>query len=189
MSQPSEITELLRQWGDGDAGALDDLIPIVYRELHRIARGYFRGERASHTLQPTALVQEAYIRLLGQKRADWRNSSQFFGVAAQIMRRILVDHARRRVAAKRGGGAHRPASIKGLPDSSAEVLEVHEALAKLERLDPSLTRLVELRFFVGLSIDETARALESSPATVKREWKVARTWLFHQISQGGGHVA
>ena len=163
---------------------------MVYRELHKIARGYFRGARASHTLQPTALVQEAYIKLIDQRQADWKNSSQFFGVAAQLMRRILVDHARRRNALKRGGGADRPDSPPGLLARPPQgVLEVDEALRKLERLDPELTRLVELRFFVGLSIEETAQAVGSSPASVKRDWNVARAWLYHQISAGGGHAA
>ena len=191
MSQTGQVTELLRKWGSGDATALEELIAQVYAELQQIARGYFRGERAGHTLQPTALVQEAYLRLAGQERADWQNRSQFFGVAAQLMRRILVDHARKKAALKRGGGAAHPPVNPGRPglDSNPDLLQVHRALSKLERLDPQLTRLVELRFFMGLSIPETATALGISPATVKREWNVARTWLFHQISPGGGHAA
>ena len=181
---------MLRRWGQGDPDALEDLIPLVYGELHRIARGYFRGERASHTLQPTALVQETYLKLVDQKQADWQNSSQFFGVAAQLMRRILVDHARKRNALKRGGGVEGPALPQRLDAwPRADILEINQALTRLERLDPELTRLVELRFFLGLSIEETSQALESSPATVKREWNVARTWLYHQISKGGARAS
>ncbi len=163
MSSAKDVTQLLTQWSGGDQAALERLLPLVYDELRRQARRYLGGERPDHTLQPTALVHEAYVRLIGQRNVKWQNRAQFFGVAAQLMRRILVDHARARAAAKRGGGA------SGL------------ALSGLAALDPVQGRVVELRFFGGLTIDETAEVLHLSPATIKREWSMAKAWLHRAL--------
>ena len=182
------VTELLLAWGAGDAGALDALVPVVYGELRRQAARALRREGAQHTLQATALVHEAYFRLVQQDRVAWRNREQFFGVAAQLIRRILIDHARARRAAKRGGAAARvtlgdgdgAADASGANDA-LDVLALHDALERLAALDPEQARLVELRYFGGLSIEETAEALGVSPATVKREWAVARAWLRREL--------
>jgi RNA polymerase sigma factor (TIGR02999 family) len=187
---PSDVTALLVAWGAGDRHAGDRLLPAVYGELRRQAARAMRREPSGHTLQPTALVHEAYLRLVDQRRADWRSRAQFFGVAGQVMRRILVDHARSRRATKRGG-AVRPLTL-GDADAVAaappegegvDVLALHEALERLAALDPDQARLVELRYFAGLSIGETAEALAVSPATVKREWAVARAWLRRELSE------
>lgn len=185
----SEITELLAAWAAGDPRAADRLLPAVYDELRRQAARAMRRESDVSTLQPTALVHEAYLRLVDQ-RAPWHNRAQFFGVAAQAMRRVLVDHARARHAAKRGGGAPRitlgdAAAEQPGPtdDSAADVLALHDALTRLAAMDPDQARLVELRYFAGLTIEETAAALGSSPATVKREWAVARAWLHRELSR------
>ena len=184
------MTGLLLAWQAGDAAALDALMPVVYDELRRQAAQAMRRERAGHTLDTTGLVHEAYLRLVEQERAAWQNRAQFFGVAAQLMRRVLVDHARGRDAAKRGGGAERVtldragdvAAGDATVDGVADVLAVHDALHRLAALDPGQARIVELRYFGGLTIDETADVLETSPTTVKREWAVARAWMQRALS-------
>ena len=181
------VTELLLAWGAGDRGALDALVPLVYGELRRQAGRALAGEDAGHTLQPTALVHDAYLRLDDQRRMRWQNRAQFFGVAAELMRRVLVDYARAREAAKRGGGATQvtlgdaDGVAMASPEPAAEVLALDAALQRLARLDPELARLVELRYFGGLTIEETAEALGVSPATVKREWTAARAWLHTEL--------
>ena len=181
------ITQLLLAWSSGDRAALEELIPVVYPELRRIAARYLRRERVEHTLQPTALVHEAYVKLVDQERARWQNRAQFFGVAAQLMRRILVDHARERAADKRGGGV-RPVTLvdamAASPDRGIDVLALDEALARLTALYPEQGRLVELRYFGGLTIEETGEVLGLSPATVKRQWAVARAWLLANLDPG-----
>jgi len=183
----AEVTQLLVAWGAGDRLAGERLLPAVYAELRRQAARAMRRESSEHTLQATALVHEAYLRLVDQRRAVWRGRAHFFGVAAQVMRRILVDHARERHAAKRGGGV-RQLTLGGAdaagPDAGqgVDVLALHEALERLAALDSDQARIVELRYFGGLSIEETAEALDVSPATVKREWAVARAWLRRELS-------
>ena len=183
--QPRELTQLLLDWGEGDTAALDKLMPMVYDELRRLARNYLRQERPDHTLQPTALVNEAYLRLVDQRQAKWQNRAQFMGIAAQLMRRILVDHARRHRAAKRGGTDRQrlsfmnAARIDGKPD--ADLLAMHDALNELSAIDPQQSRIVELRFFGGLSIPETATVLGVGHATVERDWKLARAWLRRKL--------
>jgi RNA polymerase sigma factor (TIGR02999 family) len=184
-AEPGAATALLVAWGAGDAGAREQMLPLVYDELRRLAAGYLRRERPDHTLQPTALVHEAYVRLIDQRRVDWSNRAQFIGVAAVMMRRILVNHARDRIADKRGAGAeHVPITVAGDPMGAAPVdlLDLHHALERLAELDPRKSQVVELKFFGGLTIDEIAATLEISPATVEREWKFARAWLFDAIS-------
>lgn len=185
---PPDVTPLLLAWGNGDESAGEQLLPAVYAELHRQAARAMRREANEHTLQATALVHEAYLRLVDQRRIVWRNRAQFFGVAAQTMRRILVDHARKQHADKRGGGmqqitlsdANQPAVAD--PGNSVDILALHDALDRLAALDPEQARLVELRYFGGLNIEETADALGVSAATVKREWAVARAWLRRELS-------
>lgn len=181
---PPDVTEILCRWSAGDADAPEQLMPLVYQELRGLARQYLQRERGDHTLQPTALVHEAYLRLVDQSRVQWQNRAQFFGVAAQLMRRILVDHARAHVAAKRGGHAEHisldEAQIS--PETrAAELLDLDEALTELAVVDVRKSRVVELRFFGGLSIDETAEAMGVNAATVRRDWTVAKTWLHHRI--------
>jgi RNA polymerase sigma factor (TIGR02999 family) len=183
-----EVTGLLAEVALGRSDALDRLMPLVYGELRRIARNQMRGERPGHTLQPTVLVHEAFLRLVDQNRADWRNRSQFFGVAAQLMRRLLVDHARRRCAGKRGipvtlneGICQRGAGA----DQSEEILAVHQALGRLAELDSRQARVVELRYFGGLSVEETAEAIGVATRTVKLDWAMAKGWLKLQLSAGG----
>jgi RNA polymerase sigma factor (TIGR02999 family) len=177
------VTELLLAWGAGDRSALDRLVPLVYRELRQIAARALRGEAPGHTLQTTALVHEAYLRLVDQSRAQWQSRKHFFAVAAQAMRRVLVDEARRRSADKRGG--RRPQQfVEGFDAPVAvddELLAVDEAVGALEDVDPELARLVELRFFGGLTVDETADVLGVSAATVGREWAAARAWLQREL--------
>src|SRR5256714_5114698 len=180
------ITELLIEWGNGDRAALDRLTPLVYDELRRMARTYLRGERPDHTLQATALVNEAYVRLVDQHSVSWQNRAHFFGIASQEMRRILVNHAVARRTAKRGGGAQKLSldEAVGLADGrEVELIALDEALKELEKLDARQNRIVELRYFGGLSIKETAEVLDLSPATVKREWSTARLWLRRQLKQ------
>jgi len=183
MSDESgDITELLRAVEAGSSGAVDRLIPVVYEELRLLASGYLRGERADHTLQTTGLVHEAYLRLVDQRRTTWRNRRHFFGIAAQAMRRILVDHARRRRSAKRDFGT--PVALhEELAGARVDedILGVDAALSRLAALDERQGRIVELRYFAGLTIEETAEALEVSPATVKREWLSARAWLQREL--------
>ena len=183
--QPSPaVTELLRAWGAGDARASEALVPLVYAELRRQARRILRREGEGHTLQATALVHEAWLRLDGQHDARWENRTQFLAVAAQMMRRVLVDHARTRRARKRGGGATQvtlgDANQVAAPDN-VDVLALDDALARLATLDPRKAQLVELRYFAGLSIPEAAAVLGVSPATVGREWVVARMWLRREL--------
>ena len=179
------VTDLLQSWGRGDVSARDQLLPLVYRELKRRAAGYLRRERRSHTLQPTALVHEAYLRLAGQKRVAWQNRAHFFGIAAQIMRRILIDHARERLAAKRPEAAVRVLLDEGIGAShpiDCEVLLLNQALEELSRLDPRQAQIVELRYFGGMTEQEVAIVLSLSRATVTREWQTARAWLFRRIT-------
>lgn len=180
---PEGVTDLLVAWGSGDRAAGDHLLPIVYEDLHRQAMRAVRREPLESTLEATGLVHEAYLRLVDQRRASWKNRAQFFGVAAQIMRRILVDHARARGADKRGGGMHRVTLGDVAHDHGPciDVLQLEEALERLAALDPAQARLVELRYFGGLTIEETAEALEMSPATVKREWAITRAWLRREL--------
>jgi len=181
---PPDVTGLLHAWNDGQPGAVDALMPIVYGELHRLAKAKLRGERPDHTLQATALVNEAYVRLVGQTRMRWQNRAQFFGTAAQFMRRILVDHARDRHAAKRGAGATRvelDEAILATRERGIDLLALDAALERLEQLDERQSRLVVLRFFGGLTIEEAATVLDISPATAKREWVTARIWLRREL--------
>jgi RNA polymerase sigma-70 factor, ECF subfamily len=186
MSTPStnEITERLIAWGAGDRAALDQLLPIVYQELRRIAGNYLRRENPGHTLQPTALVHEAWLRLIDQTRVNWRNRAQFFGVAAQLMRRILVDHAKTKHREKRGGDAVKFSLddvINLSQERAADLLALDDALDGLARIDGRKSRVVELRYFGGFSVEETAQILEVSPETVMRDWKMAKAWLYQQI--------
>jgi RNA polymerase sigma factor (TIGR02999 family) len=181
-----EITALLQAWARGDRSALDALLPAVYRELHRQAERYMRGQPAGHTLQATALVHEAFLRLVDQTKVEWRSRAHFHGVAAKAMRSILIDHARARQAAKRGAGAGRltldtARDIAETP-TAVDVLDLDEALQRLAEFDPDKARLVELRYFGGLNIEEAAEVLEVSPATVKRHWHTARAWLRRELT-------
>jgi RNA polymerase sigma factor (TIGR02999 family) len=184
MAPTSDITALLDEWGRGDRRALDDLLPLVYAELRRIAARQLRHERDGHSLQPTALVHEAYLRLVDQRKVDWRSRAHFFGVAAEVMRRILVDHARRRLATKRGDGV-RPVSLDQAMETpgvdTIPVLDLDDALDRLARLDAGLARIVELRVFGGLTIDEAAHVLNVSPSTAKRQWRLAKAWLTREL--------
>jgi RNA polymerase sigma factor (TIGR02999 family) len=179
------VTQLLAAWSGGDQAALEALTPLVHQELHRLAARYMAGERPGHILQATALVNEAYLRLVDWKDVRWQNRAHFFGMAAQIMRRILVDVARSRGRAKRGGAqlqvslsaaASVPAAIE-----SVDLVELDEALGRLEALDPRQSRVVELRFFAGLSLEETAHVLDVSVGTVRRDWSLARAWLYREL--------
>lgn len=186
-SASGPVTQWLLAWSSGDRAALEELIPVVYPELRRIAARYLRRERFDHTLQPTALVNEAYLKLIDQNRAHWQNRAQFFGVAAQLMRRILVDHARTRGAAKRGGGAAPVTLVDAMGASTPrgiDVVALDEALTRLTNFYPEQGRLVELRYFGGLTIEETGEVMGMSPATVKRQWAVARAWLLSQLDRG-----
>jgi len=188
VDSPGDVTLLLAQMRSGRRDALDLLLPLIYNELRSLAGRYMQQERAGHTLQPTALVHEAYLRLTHQDRADWRNRAQFMGVAGQLMRRILVDHARKRCAAKRGGPMTTldESSARQIADVSRpeEVLAIHLTLERLERLDPQQGKLVELRYFAGLSAQETAEAMELPLRTVEREWTAAKAWLRAQLAEG-----
>ena len=184
MPDPAEVTQLLIGCRQGDRQALDQLLPLVYDELRRLARGYLSRERAGHTLQPTALVHEAYLRLIGQQSVDWRNRAQFLGLAAQMMRRILVNHAEARQAAKRSRPEQDPwPEATALSESQLlDVLTLDRALVALHTLDPRQERIIELRYYAGLSLEETAEVMEISLATVKREWSIARLWIRQQLS-------
>jgi RNA polymerase sigma factor (TIGR02999 family) len=186
-SSPASVTQLLQAWGGGDQHALDKVFPAVYEELRRQARRHLRAERANHTLQATELVNEAYLRLVDQRQARWQNRAQFFGIAAQAMRRILVDHERSRHAAKRGGSAIQ-LPLEEAHDvaeaSDVDLMDLDEALTRLAALDPQQGRIVELRYFSGMSIEETAEVLGISPATVKRDWSMARAWLRRELEGG-----
>jgi RNA polymerase sigma factor (TIGR02999 family) len=180
------VTALLTDWSGGDASALDQLLPLVYAELRRIAARQLRGERVNHTLQPTALVNEVYLRLVDQRQVAWQDRAHFLAVAARTMRRILVDHARRRDAGKRGDGV-RCVSIDDAREIAAAgelpLLALEDALARLEALDPGLARIIELRAFGGLTIDEAAHVLDLSPSTVKRSWRTAKAWLNRELGR------
>ena len=182
-----EVTRLLVAWNAGDRDAVEKLMPLVYAELRRIAERQFRRERAGHTLQPTAVVHEAYFRLVDQTRVTWKNRGHFFAIAAQAMRRILIDHARAREADKRGGREDRVTLDVGIaspePADDVDLLALDEALVRLKPLDAPQAKIVELRFFGGLSIDETAEAMETSPSSVKREFRSARAWLFRELGR------
>jgi RNA polymerase sigma factor (TIGR02999 family) len=191
-----EVTQLLLRWRAGDEAALAALLPLVYEELRSLARRHLRHERGSHTLQRTALVHEAFLRIVDQKQVDWESRTQFYGIASQMMRRVLVDHARRRSAAKRGDGAPHVDLDAVLQDEGEDLpparqaeidfAAIDDALKRLEALDPQQGKLVELRFFGGISIKETADVIGVSPATVKREWAIARAWLQREIMAGAG---
>lgn len=185
MQSAEGVTELLIDWGKGDQAALEKLMPLVYNELRRLASNYLRRERASHTLQPTALVNEAYLKLIDQRNAQWQNRAHFFGISAQLMRRILVDHARQHQAVKRGGSNQQRLSITSAEEiaqqPAVDLLALNEALDELTLMDPQQSQIVELKFFGGLSIDETAEVLGISHATVERDWKMARAWLRRQL--------
>jgi len=184
---PSEVTQTFLRWRQGDARALDALLPLVYDEMRRLAAGYIRSERPGHTLQPTALAHEAYLRLLDQRQVSWQNRAHFMGLAAQSMRRILTDHARKRHALKRGGDAvHVALEDADVSDETADpfgvsVEDLDAALERLGALDERQVKVVELRFFAGLSIEEAAEVLSVSPATVKRDWTLARAWLHREL--------
>ncbi|MCC6587520.1 MAG: sigma-70 family RNA polymerase sigma factor [Bryobacterales bacterium] len=181
-----ELTQLLVDYSNGKREALDVLTPMVYKELRNLAARYLRRERSDHTLQSTALVHEAYLRLIDQNQVQWQNRAHFFGVAAQMIRRILVDHARTRHAQKRGGNAQKLSLDEaiGLPEQrDLDIIALDDALKLLAELDPQQSKVIELRFFGGLSIEETAEALGISPATVKREWVTARAWLLRQLTR------
>ena len=187
MSELSDqdVTHLLIQWSKGDSAALEALVPLVYDELRRLAQLYLSREKPGHTLSSTALVHEAYLRLVKQKDVTWQNRAHFFGVAARMMRRILVDHARRQRYAKRGGGALTLSLDEGMapaPEREVSLVALDDALDTLAKLDERQSRMVELRFFGGLSIEETSEVLGVSAPTVKREWASARAWLFREIS-------
>src|SRR6266540_5347271 len=186
---PGAVTELLRAWSDGDDGALEQLTPLVEAELHRLARGYMRRERRGHTLQTTALVNEAFLRLIDARRVRWEDRAHFLGISARLMRRVLVDHARHRGYRKRGGGAQRVTLHEGLvapADPALDVLALDRALDALAKVDVRKSRTIELRFFGGLSVEETAEVLQVSPDTVKRDWRLAKLWLLREL-EGDGH--
>jgi RNA polymerase sigma factor (TIGR02999 family) len=188
-STPGAVTQWLLDWGRSDKRALDQMLPVLYEELHRLASHYLSREATGHTLQPTALVHEAYLRLVDQRRVDWRNRAQFLGLAANMMRRILVNHARDRAVQKRGGGAvavslslvEAPA---GRPD--VELIALEDALQRLAALDERKSKVVELKFFGGLTIEEIAEVLQISGATVEREWAFARAWLYEAVEGKDG---
>ena len=186
MRSSEGITQLLVDWGNGDQAALEKLMPLVYSELRRLASNYLRRERGEHTLQPTALVNEAYLKLIDQRNAKWQNRAHFFGISAQLMRRILVDHARQHQAVKRGGSGQQRVSIttveKLAKEPEVDLLSLNEALDELARMDPQQGRIVELKFFGGLQIDEIAEVLGIGHATVERDWKLARAWLRRQLA-------
>ena len=185
-SSPQEVTQLLVAWSNGDRAALDRLMPLVYGELHRLAHHYMTRERPGHSLQTTALVNEAYLRLVDQKQVHWKNRAHFFGIAAQLMRRILVDDARNRARAKRGGNALNVSFDEGATVAlgrATELIALDDALLELAAIDPRRSQVVELRFFGGLSVAETAEVLGISPNTVVRDWNMAKAWLYREVSK------
>src|SRR5262245_22685300 len=189
MAPPHDVTALLADWSRGNRDALNQLLPLVYAELRRIAARQLRSERAGHSLQPTPWVHEVYLRLVGQRDMDWQNRAHFFGVTAQIMRRILVDHARRHTAGKRGEGAH-CLSLDDAQEVPAAneipILALDHVLDRLQKIDAELARIVELRAFGGLTIEEAAHVLEVSPSTAKREWRTAKAWLKRELASETG---
>ena len=185
MASTATITQLLIRWSDGDKDALDELAPQVYSELRRLAKYYLRQERPDHTLQASDLVHEAYLRMVDEKEIGWQNRAHFFGIAAVRMRHILVEHARGRQAAKRGGGEYRLSLSQAnelAEEQDVNLLALDDALRRLDELDTQKTRIVELRYFGGMTIEETAEVLKLSPATIKRDWSMARAWLRNEIS-------
>lgn len=185
-SSPSEVTRMLLDWSNGDKAALDKLVPVVYEELRRLASYYMRRERPGHTLQTSALVNEAYMRLVDYRQMQWQSRAHFFAVAAQAMRRVLVDHARKQRFAKRGGGAVKVSLDESLAVSqkqAADLIALDDALTGLEAIDARKCRIVELRYIGGLNIEETAEVLDISPATVQREWRAAKAWLYRAIKE------
>jgi len=187
MPSPDSFTRLLLDWSDGDEGARNEMLPLVYDELRRLAALYLLRERRDHTLQPTALVHEAYLRLIDQRQVNWKNRAQFVGLAAVMMRRILVNHARDRAAEKRGGDMQKvPLSDVDEPGTpqDVDVIVLHDALDQLGAIDPRKSRIVELKYFGGLTTNEIAEVLQLSPATIERDWSFARAWLYDAI--GGG---
>lgn len=182
----NNVTQLLKDWSDGKREALDELLPLVYDELRRLAHNYLRRERDEHTLQTTALVHEAYLKLIDQHSIDWKNRAQFFALSAQAMRRILLDNARKHISAKRGKGEKISLEDAGeiVADTNESLIELDLALQELEKFDEKQAKIVELRYFGGMTIEETAEVLQISPATVKREWQMARAWLFDKVSGG-----
>jgi RNA polymerase sigma factor (TIGR02999 family) len=186
MTQTHELTQLLVDWSNGDRAALDKLMPLIDAELRRLAHRYMTRERAGHTLQTTALVNEAFLRLVNRKNLQWQNRAHFFGIAAQLMRTILIDHARSHASAKRGGGARKLELDEAMVVSqqkASEVIALDDALNQLALLDPQQSRIVELRFFGGLTVEEAAEVLQVSPATIKREWSTAKAWLYHELAK------
>jgi len=184
MNTAGDVTQLLSLWASGDRAALESLMEAVYGELRHLAHAYLRRERPGNTLQSTALVHEAYLRLIDQKSVTWQNRAHFFGIAASMMRRILVDHARSRKASKRGAGISNLTlddAVAGSGPRDLNLIVLDQALEHLARIDPQQSRIVEFRFFAGLSIEDTAEALNISPATVKREWAIAKAWLYREM--------
>lgn len=186
-SEPPQITELLVSWSNGDRAALEKLLPLVEQELHRIAHRYMRREQQDHTLQTTGLINETFIRLAGQNRVRWQNRAHFYGIAAQIMRRVLLNYARDKRREKRGGGAYKVSLSEAdalAQEKSVEILALNEALEKLSAIDARKGQVVELRYFGGLSVQETAEVLNVSPTTVARDWDMARAWLAREMGYG-----
>lgn len=190
MSIPDgQVTLLLKAMNQGDKSAADQLLPLVYAELHRLAAGYMRRERRDHTLQPTALINQAYLRIAQQDHMEWQNHAHFIGFAANVMRRVLVDHAREHHAAMRGGKRVRVDLDEGIAVSkepSTEILILEQALTRLEKLNPRQAKVVEMRYFGGMSVEEVASVLGIAPRSVKRDWALARLWLFEEIQKGAG---
>jgi RNA polymerase sigma factor (TIGR02999 family) len=187
VSSQNEVTQLLLDWSKGDKAALDKLVPVVYQELRRLARHYMRRERPGHTLQTSALVNEAYMRLVDYRHMRWQSRAHFFAVAAQAMRRILVEHARKRHFAKRGAGGVKVSFDEAAivsQEQASDLVALDDALTSLETMDPRKARIVELRYIGGLNIEETAEVLDISPATVQREWRAAKAWLYREIQEG-----
>ena len=185
--RPHQVTQLLLDWSRGDRAALNDLMPLVYQELRKLASGYLRSERPDHTLQPTALIHEAYLRMIGNNMPEWQSRAHFFGIAARLMRQILVEHARTRHAAKRWGGQQK-ISLDDAPQvfaqtDAAELLVLDDALTKLAAFDERRSRILEMRAFGGMSVEETAQALGVSEATVKREMRLAQAWIHRELGQ------
>jgi len=185
---PSDITQLLIEMTDGNTEVVNQILPLIYSELRKLASSYLRRERSNHTLQPTALVNEAYLKLIDQKKVKWQNRAHFFGIAAQVMRRILLDHARKHTAEKRGGDAELlPIEEEILivsHEKSAELIALDEALENLAKIDEQKARIVELRYFGGLSIEETAEVMGVSVPTINRQWRMAKAWLYGQVARG-----
>jgi len=188
MPAPGDVTVLLTEFREGNQAAANRLMPLIYAELRRMAAVHLQRERAGHTLQPTALVNEVYMRLVGGQATPWQNRAHFFGIAARAMREVLVDYARRRIAGKRGGKDVERVEIdveaQGVSPKIENVIAINEALERLARIDPEQSRLVELRFFAGLNVEETAEVMGASPTTIKREWRSAKAWLHRQLEIG-----